>query len=599
MKLQWKKVPGLDEWTAPGYGKTIYTIEQMNDDPITMVATATGEGNRSKYTATAKRGETAAQLLKRVKLICEEQHRRDTSERLKEEIREAQRHGGEQAVPQAAIDACRRAEAQEPPPEQAAKLGVATALEWTTKEGGELMAGPYTILRSRAGEVWRAHYHDPAAAAIYLGADPEPDPLQQLCFEHKAGEGLDWYEEGPGHWHTRGDGPGYCCTPDGEQWLASSDVLPGETGTEIGPADDLAGAMALCQIHRGQMMLQQLRDAEIITQGIDEGLALADKVANKPARERGDWMIPVPLTEPEAAAKGRLLGEITIELGEQTLEIARANDDRKRRVRAAEDEIKRLNDEALPLAEQLEAGEEHRLVDCVKHKGDGEIWYTHPDTGEELHRHAVPRGEQQGLWGERPPPPDKPPAEVGSCGSAGVALDEAKIAELREAAKGADEVRHPGDEQPATDLPADRELTRADFTRQTSGDYLAGDPEGEHYRISRPESDRRYRTTFHDATGARQLMIGHLRLKHAIEALNEDNRKRLRWPCSPKANVQVSACNRYQVTLTGSGDRHRPESWRAEAVGRQDEDNVGLGEHGSLAEARAACQAHKDGEAAS
>jgi hypothetical protein len=566
-KSLWNKVPGLEEWKRPGY-----TIEQMNDDPITMLATRTGEDNEGGIVGryTAEPGESPAQLLKRVKRLCEEDSRR------------------EPAPPEQ--------------PEQAAKL--ATALEWTTGESGELVAGPYTVSRSRAGEVWRAHYHDPAAAEpVYLGAGVEPEPLQQLCSEHKAGAGLEWHETAIDCW-LGSDGPlTYRIESDGELW--QSTVLGDEADDEeIGADDTPEEAMAQCQIHRGQRLLK-----------CEEAAVERDTKPEKPARERGDWMIPVPLTEAEAAAKGQELGRITTALGRETLEIARANDDRKRRVRAAEDEIKRLNDEALPLAEQLEAGEEHRLVDCVKHKGDGEIWYTDPDTGEELHRHAVPRGEQQGLWGERPPPPDKPPSKGDKL------LDEVDSAIQRALAEGTIEaVTAAGDaidaaaehlqklqlEQPAPDpLPADRELTKADFTRQTSGDYLAGVSDGDHYRIAGSgDTPRDYTATFSDASGVRELPGDWLpgsykRLKSAIAGCSADNRRRLRWPCSPKTNVQVSACNRYQVTLTDSGDRHHLEAWRAEAVGGQDEENVGLGEHGSLAEARAACQAHKDGEAAS
>jgi len=142
--------------------------------------------------------------------------------------------------------------------------------------------------------------------------------------------------------------------------------------------------------------------------------AKAAKVAEPPAtaapalkRERGQWSIPVQLTELELLWRGKRLGDITLSLGSETLKIARAKDAAKIAIKAAEAAIESLNEEALPLAQQLDSGTEERFVDCLRATIDGEMVYTDPVTGIELHRHALAKGEQLGCWGGAPP--DKPP----------------------------------------------------------------------------------------------------------------------------------------------------------------------------------------------
>jgi hypothetical protein len=606
---EWRKIKGLKEWTVPGY-----VIEQTDDDPVTMVATATGEGNRGgevgRYTAEA--GETAARLLKRAKRACEE-------------------HSLEPVVPQAVMDAAVRADARATAAEleQAAKLGVATALDWTTRDNGELVAGPYTVSRSRASEAWRAHYHDPAgvphgAEPVYLAAASEPEPLQQLCLEHKAGEGLEWRETAIDCWLGSDGGPlTYRIKSDGPLWQSTA-ISEAEASAaddeEIGADDTPEEAMAQCQIHRGRRLLEQ-------------GDTKPD---TKPARERGRWTIRRPPSQELKAALADKQADCTKQIRALEAEIKRSAERHKALKAAKDEEIAELREREDRLAHEVEWGAT-AVVECLRERwgnldGYSEWRYFDPDTGEELFREPAADGEQLRLAGKETAPADKPPGKSGKLAevelaierafdertpeaitAAGLAIDAAalhlqhgQLEQLRAryeavAANEANEARQPGDEQPTPDpLPADRELTRADFKQQTSGDYIAGDPDGDHYRISKPEGYRHYQATFRDASGARELPGSELpgmyrRLKSAIAGCSADNRKRLRWPCSSKANVQVSACNRYQVTLTGSGDRHHLEGWRAEAVGGQDEDNVGLGEHGSLAEARAACQEHKDG----
>jgi hypothetical protein len=68
---KWRKTRGLEEWRTEGY-----VIEQTDDSPTTMEAsgtsTETGEIAYPLGAYTAEPGESPAQLLKRVKGICEE-----------------------------------------------------------------------------------------------------------------------------------------------------------------------------------------------------------------------------------------------------------------------------------------------------------------------------------------------------------------------------------------------------------------------------------------------------------------------------------------------------------------------------------------------
>jgi hypothetical protein len=592
---KWRRIKGLKEWTVPGY-----VIEQTDDDPPTMVATATGEGNQGgeigRYTA--EPGETAARLLKRAKRACEE-------------------HSLEPVVPQVVMDAAGRADARataaepSPEPEQAAKLSVATApaLDWKTRDNGELAAGPYTVSRSRASEAWGAHYHDPAevphdAEPVYLAAASEPEPLQQLCLEHKAGEGLEWRQDGATDWIAEvGDGEeveiAYACHPDddGEQYLAEwSDE---HDDHELGAGKTPEEAMAQCQIHRGRRLLEQ---------------------GDKPARERGRWTIRQPPSQEFKAALADKQADCTRQIRALEAKIDRSAERHKALKAEKNEEIAEVRRRADELAHEVEWGAT-AVVDCHRERwgnldGYSEWRYFDPDTGEELFREPAADGEQQRLLGKEVAPPDKPPPEPEETAAkaddatpwptpTGEHPIDVWLTDCAGSRQEAIEIceQHRGAHQPAPDpLPADRELTRADFRQQTSGAYIAGDPDGDHYRIERLEGHSYYTATFRDAAGVRELpgersAGSYKRLKSAIAGASADNRKRLRWPCSSRANVQVSACNRYQVTLTGSGsgDRHHLEGWRAEAVGGQDEDNVGLGEHGSLVEARAACQEHKDG----
>jgi len=502
--MKWTKVRGLDKWKTEGY-----EIEQTADDPLTMVARATGEGNQpgevGTYTAAegylAGWDETAAALLKRVKAACEA-------------------HAAGQ-------------------PRQ--------LLVWETEP-----VGPNTNL---------------------------DDPLA---------------------WVTK-DGR-YRCRRVGGEWIAND----GGSGDELGSGHDAEEAMAVCQAHA---------DAEANGPPLEQAPGTAPHPEPPPAEvRRGDWMIPVELTEAEMAERGEELGRITLELGQQTLEIAMAKEAARRAIKAAEAKIEELNAEAMPLAQQLRDGVEDRLTDCVRHRDSaaGEVWYTHPITGVELHRHAVPKGEQQGLWGQATPPPDKPPPAA-----------EPTLDELLGAARSLGESVLLADSAPSIDPPDSRwpwgewswhplirrlqaelqdllgpeaEDTKALESlrwRKIPGqsEWIAGTPPNE-YRVDGTSGVLVAVSRW--APGQEPTEIGRQNkgeeqkaAKQRLKRLCQEHLdSRLVWPGSPAGDVMLDSTGHYQLSRHG-------QQRRAQYLGGQDEDVTELGDH-SLEDARVACQAHAD-----
>lgn len=167
-----------------------------------------------------------------------------------------------------------------------------------------------------------------------------------------------------------------------------------------GPLKPVNGETPVSLLKRAKAICQDHADA-------------AGKLPTKPSKELGDWSIPVKLTETELAKKGRELGDLYVQLGKETTNIARAKERSKSTIKEAEGAIEALEKDAVPLAEQLDTGLEERMVKCHKRGISvsrdapvGEFIYTEPGSGKVLHRHMLSKGEQQGLWGGDPP--DKP-----------------------------------------------------------------------------------------------------------------------------------------------------------------------------------------------
>jgi len=345
--------------------------------------------------------------------------------------------------------------------------------------------------------------------------------------------------------------------------------------------------------------------------------AKAAKVAEPPAtaapalkRERGQWSIPVQLTELELLWRGKRLGDITLSLGSETLKIARAKDAAKIAIKAAEAAIESLNEEALPLAQQLDSGTEERFVDCLRATIDGEMVYTDPVTGIELHRHALAKGEQLGCWGGAPP--DKPPP------AAEPTLDELlgaarSLGESVLLADSAPSIDHPDSRWPwgewswhplirrlqaelqdllgpeAEDTKALESLRWRKIPGQS--EWIAGTPPNE-YRVDGTSGVLVAVSRW--APGQEPSELGRQDEDEEPEAAKQRLKKicqahlgsRLVWPGSPAGDVLLDSTGRYQLSRHG-------QQRRAQYLGGQDEDVTELGDH-SLEDARDACQAHAD-----
>jgi hypothetical protein len=451
--------------------------------------------------------------------------------------------------------------------------------EWQAAHCEHPIGDPTTL--ELAKEACQAHHRE-----LVMGdaaEEPEPDPERLPAEPPK----LKWRKVPKQPiWRSKVEDPGLAYTvAEVEDPLAYVAVLSGEhpeTLDTVVVGDDgkesaRETAQRVCESHAAKQQP-------------------AATAAEPDTGELGDWSIPVQLTEPELARLGQQLGELMVGLGRETLRITRAKDACKKAVKAAEAAIEDLNAEALPVAENLDTGQEYRLVRCRQHKDPeaGELYYTDPETGEELHRRAVPKGEQQELFGSKvPPPADKPP--------------EFEFEPADTEPPPADEAADP----PADPLPLHLDISiKLSWRHLTDGRgqkvYATGESYPRYYVDKDDEGKRRVQ--YQPAEGESRLVprasgASPPRLKDCFAAAHADNQTRIRWgkpvPSDEAYGEPCMVLSRpceglpgYQLT------RQEPDAegrdWHAERIGGQDEDNTDLLAHDGLPAAKAACQADAD-----
>jgi hypothetical protein len=522
----------------------IYRIKQINDDPVTLEASSS-EAMVGKFTADDEH-ETATRLLKRAKAACEK-HRR-----------------GE--------------------PEQAAKLSV--ALDWTPEHGNEGMlctapgtdGSTYACEEDEANRRWFASYDEDE-----LGDYGTLELAQAACQHHRDTE-LIWRESAPELWVASSPklwpSENYSCElAKGEQGAGAVGWQPqtrgGPAAGTIGSVQSLEGAKEVCQEHHRADDENRAFGHELID--------AKEAELGKPERELVTRRILTQLTVEEKAEVGRRLGELDNDVELAELAIAAATEDWKRQRKELEAAHDALRTEKRELRQIARFGEEWREMQVHEQlapdDGTGkqrDVIYTDPKTGKELDRREARPDELQKCLPGCGAPPDKPPTREEAAAAAEALGPEAaaSMAKCEELAAGADP------------LPADVPLTRADFTRLSSGAYVtAGEP---HYRIEK--NDNGLWQVLFGVDGAefwRELPDSHKRLKDAIEQAATDNVTRLRWTPIPGDETQLFAGDgAYQVRQATEGS----PGWLA----YHGETLLAGDRTMDQAEAQAACQAHAD-----
>jgi hypothetical protein len=470
---------------------------------------------------------------------------------------------------------------------EAAKLGVATALVWTYDDQLETWTAPgpdgrtYICEQEAAG--WWAHFDDEE-----LSRPVELEVAQAICQRHRDTE-LVWREAEPGTlWVATSavlDGAeDYCAIrPNAEQpWWAK------HLGDPIGEptSKNVTWAQQACQEHHRELV------------GWPEP-GEQDVKPEKPAeRELVTRSILCDLTPDELAQIGLDLAKADEKAENLEADLTRLKETFAEQRKSLEGSIEGAKVEKRRLRGLRLTGQEYRELQVHEQlgpdPGDGtarELIFTHSETEEVLDSRPATKDELQ-KWlpqcgGPDDPPADKPPVSMDeACDQAGI-----PFADEQAPAK-------PSSTEPPRELPV-RSLTREDFARQSSGDYLTktqyAAADGEHYRIGKPEGSKLYRVTFAGTEQPERELPGeHRLLKDAVEQASGDNQHRLRWPGDPASGLLVSRCGKYQLSQCGDPNDAGEQWWRAEAIGGQDEDNTDLGEHDELTAAQAACQTHAD-----
>lgn len=403
--------------------------------------------------------------------------------------------------------------------------------------------------------------------------EPPPAPVK-----------LKWRKAGDGQWMA----PGYQIVDMGKE---DSPILVATTTED--PIVEVGTYPALEDESSTRLLKRVKAECERHAAGDQE----APAATGKPQRELVRRSILVDLTPEEQAEAGRKLAEADDAADDAEVALAAAAEAYRAEKKRLEGIIEAKKDEARELRGPARDGTERRELEVHEQlapdDGTGaarDVIYTCPETGKELDRRLATRAElQKWLPGYEPDetPPEPPPEPEGAKGEHYLPWDEGPLHD-----------EPGGDDDERTDpLPADRPLSWEHIKVETEEgeqrQHVAGDRDGEHYRLSKAEGSKLWQVVYTSPDGDKRQLAGcHKRLKDAKEQAEADNQARLRWPPNDGRAVMLDGTAKYQLTCHGSGEG---TVWSAQVfAGGVDEGAEDLGEHRELSAAQAACQAHAD-----